>query len=371
MSWSGRRNRGSLATAFLALAPYVALPAAQEPSSESDRLEYPEPEISERIGFSNEVLRRLLVREYNELDEMAGELRSQKTRFRNGQWKLRWFYAAFSKLGGSRSWYPVPFDGQNPDWNAIFDRLGEWKEAKPKSVTPRIALAHAWNTYAWEARGRSRAKTVNEEQWALFKQRLMESSRVLDEARQLEEKCPEWFIASQTLALGQGWPRARVLKLVEDAVEFDPDYHGVLGGFAYYLVPRWYGEPGEWEAESLRWVARLGSPRGEMSYARTLWELRDLGLWDDLFEENDIDWPTAKRGFLALLERHPDSFEIRSLFAVLSVQAKDRPQARALMEVIGHRMDRGVWRSEKQFRWCRKWAMKLGKTPPGGSALSP
>jgi hypothetical protein len=65
-----------------------------------------------------------------------------------------------------------------------------------------------------------------------------------------------------------------------------------------------------------------------------------------------------------LRQKYPDSFEIQSLFAILSYQARDRSQARLLMESIGNRMDRGVWRSEKQVRSCRKWAFETVRPPP-------
>ena len=83
----------------------------------------------------------------------------------------------------------------------------------------------------------------------------------------------------------------------------------------------------------------------------------DLGMADELIEEKEIDWGLTKRSFLLLRQKYPDSFEIESLFAVLSRHARDRAQARLRMESIGNRVDRGVWRSERQFRSARKWAL--------------
>jgi hypothetical protein len=79
--------------------------------------------------------------------------------------------------------------------------------------------------------------------------------------------------------------------------------------------------------------------------------------------KKEIDWELTKRGSVALQRKYPDSFEILSLFAVLSRHARDRTQARPLMASIGNRMDRGVWRSEKQFRTARSWALSTKSTP--------
>jgi hypothetical protein len=326
---------------------------------EDDRiaLEYPEPEINEQLVLANGAFRDLLSRRYGELDVKARELRTSKARFRNGAWKLSLFYMAFDSLGTSKSWYPIAFEGQNPDWNEVFSRLKEWRDERPASVTARIALAQAWMAYAWEARGTSYAHKVNDQQWALFHERLAESARLLDEAKGLEEKCPEWWDAAMKLALGQGWDKARYRALMEEAVAFEPEYDSYYSSQAYFLLPRWYGEPGEWQREAGRWMERFGSPRGEEIYARIVWSFRNLGIADELIEETEIDWALTKRSFLHMRQKYPDSFEIESLFAVLSRHARDRAQARALMESIGNRMDRGVWRSERQFRSARKWAL--------------
>ena len=90
-------------------------------------LEFPEPEIVERIALRNTVLQLLIDREYDELTRLAKDVRTTKARFTNGSWKLRAFYDAFSQLGHSPRWFPVAFDGKDPDWDAILTRLAEWK----------------------------------------------------------------------------------------------------------------------------------------------------------------------------------------------------------------------------------------------------
>jgi hypothetical protein len=47
-----------------------------------------------------------------------------------------------------------------------------------------------------------------------------------------------------------------------------------------------------------------------------------------------------------------------SVFVVSSVPARDRNQARFLFSSIGNQMDKGVWRSQTQFRSSKNWALK-------------
>ena len=50
-----------------------------------------------------------------------------------------------------------------------------------------------------------------------------------------------------TVALGQGWRRNEYDALYKKAVEGEATYYEFYFRKAYYLLPRWYGKPGEWE----------------------------------------------------------------------------------------------------------------------------
>lgn len=348
--------KGTIAIPVLAVALTVA--AAQRARAQGIppvALEYPEPELAERIVFANDVFEKLMGGSYDELDAMALRMRTEKARFRNGSWKLSAFYRSFSWLEQTPSWHPVTFVGEDPDWAEVFSRLEDWRAARPGSMTARVAAAHTWLAYAWEARTRRYADRVTDEQWAVFRVRLDKAADILEEGRALPERCPEWWVASMRLALGQGWARERFNALLDEAVAYEPEYDDFYAREAQYLLPRWFGETGEWERMTGRWAQRLGEGRGAEIYARVLWSLRDL-TGQDLFKHYQPDWPVAKRGFQVLMEKYPDSLEIRSQFAHFSFQARDREQARPLMAAIGNRLDKGVWRSDKQFRRCRDWA---------------
>jgi len=86
--------------------------------------------------------RTLLKQEkFKELEAMAAEFRSRKTRFPDGQWKLFHFYKGVAK----------PEKSSEDEWKGIFIQLERWSKASPESLTARVATAEAWLNYAWDA----------------------------------------------------------------------------------------------------------------------------------------------------------------------------------------------------------------------------
>ena len=61
-------------------------------------------------------------------------------------------------------------------------QIQSWVDATPKSITARVALAHVYVNYAWDARGDGTSDTVSENGRNLFGQRLEKAKVVLDEA---------------------------------------------------------------------------------------------------------------------------------------------------------------------------------------------
>jgi hypothetical protein len=82
---------------------------------------------------------------WSELDSLADRLRSQRLRFQGGGWQLHVFYTILSTVGS-----PSETDAA---WEAKIAALEEWILRAPSSPTPRIALADAYENFAWKARG--------------------------------------------------------------------------------------------------------------------------------------------------------------------------------------------------------------------------
>lgn len=84
----------------------------------------------------------LVEEEFDELDRMATEYRSEKSRFPGGDWKLRQFYGALDA--------PQLTDKDSVDHIA---HLEHWMQERPQSITARVALATSLHRWAWVARG--------------------------------------------------------------------------------------------------------------------------------------------------------------------------------------------------------------------------
>jgi hypothetical protein len=157
-------------------------------------------------------LRTLLVRgDFDALDCIANEARSQKARFAGGIWKLHVIYAGLERPEGHLT---------EPDWEEHLSYLDRWVEARPDSITAQVTLAGAYVSYAWAARGEGYSDTVTENGWNLFSQRLAKARSILAEAGDLSPRCPEWFVVLQDIAHGQGWDADEATKLFQQAVSF-------------------------------------------------------------------------------------------------------------------------------------------------------
>src|SRR5579863_2879400 len=82
--------------------------------------------------------------DFDTLDCIADAARSTKARFPGGLWKLHSIYSALDEPEGHFT---------DEDWTTRILLLKRWTVTKPNSVTARVALAGAYESYAWDARG--------------------------------------------------------------------------------------------------------------------------------------------------------------------------------------------------------------------------
>ncbi len=300
-----------------------------------------------RRAFGREVRRLLLARDYDQLEQMAAELRASKARFGNGRWKLHHFY-----LDGFSLWNE---DQTERSWARLVKEARAWSEARPRSITAPVALAYALTGHAWYARGGGYGYTVSDEGWNLMRLRLREARSALEVANALPERCPGWWEAAQRVALGQGWSRQEYDSLLSEAIARHPDYDGYFRQGAQYYMPRWYGAEGEWEALADASTRQLPQPECDVMYAHVVWS--QLGYYGNIFTESAASWERTRAGFQAMLERDTVSLEIKSAYCELAVAAGDRETARALFAQLGNRIELSVWRSVNRFYEKRSWAL--------------
>src|SRR5260221_3107497 len=96
----------------------------------------------ERLGQKIEPL--VTQKEFEELDDLASELRTSKTQTAIGIWHLLVFYEALCELADNAT---------EEAWKLRMQFLQNWVSARPKSITAPVALATGYKNFAWHARG--------------------------------------------------------------------------------------------------------------------------------------------------------------------------------------------------------------------------
>ncbi|MHA3771796.1 hypothetical protein ACXR0O_09700 [Verrucomicrobiota bacterium sgz303538] len=302
-----------------------------------------DPIQEEAYAFRVEVRQAYNNRQFDELEKRATALRAAKETFGNGSWKLAQFYAAF----GCRD------DEPESMWQLHDQIHKDWIAAKPASITARVAYADFLTEYAWRARGTGYANTVTQQGWQLFQQRMNAAHKVLVDARKLQEKDPYWWLVALQVARGEGWPKAQYDALVTEAKSVEPKFWGYHTERAFSLLPRWYGEEGDWETYAEQEAERPDGLGAEM-YARIVMNLR--GYHENIFRETKASWPKTREGLEQLRKKYPKSLEFVNQTAMLATVAQDRELAKEMFDQLGDNYMPSVWRKPERFAHYRNWA---------------
>lgn len=305
----------------------------------------------ESSEIANKAINYLDDRDYNGLDEYASELRDSRASFATGHWKLGGFYCGFSPSNAA------------PDfvWETRLAALQDWIHAKPDSVTARVALAYTLVDYAWKARGGGWADTVTDDGWQLLHDRLLDAGTVLDGADKLKERCPVNGSVRMMIALGLGFDRKHFDEIFRQATNSAPYYYDAYFFHrAMYLLPRWYGQNGEWEADLGREADQIGGEKGDEVYAQVVWCIHDCVSSRNIFREYHLSWRRVDRGFAVVEKEYPDSLAAKNEHAYMAVLAGDRQSAVKCFDQMAGKVDLQTWRGEANFMRKYCWA-RFGK----------
>jgi hypothetical protein len=279
---------------------------------------------------------------YAELEALAHDYRTSQKSFPTGIWHLERFYDGLE----------IPRSEPDERWLNHISKLRAWIRKSPQSITPRVALADAWVSFAWKARGAGYANTVTDRAWTLYFARLEEAEKLLAAAGRLQEKCPFAAAVLLRVALGQSWDRKRYDAVFRQAVASHPGYlyHSAR---AYHLLPRWHGEPGEWESDLSKSADSIGGKAGDLLYARVAWSMSVH--YGNVFKDANLSWARVQRGLAAMEEEFPESLYAASMRAYLAIMSGDRDTARMYTERLEGKVELAVWRSLKNYHQLMDW----------------
>lgn len=302
-----------------------------------------DPVLREIVAFRGKSRAAYNSSRFDELEKIAAEARASKALFGNGSWKIFQFYQALAC-----------HDKEPESMWQLHDQIHEaWIAAKPDSITARVAHADFLVEYAWHARGNGYANTVTPKAWKTFGIRLGKAAKILENARTLEQKDPYFWNVALTIGKGQSWEKPAFDAMVAEAAAFEPKFFAFDVTRASTLLPRWYGEPGDWEAYAQQASERPNGLGAEV-YARIVMSLR--GYHDNVFRDSKASWPRTKEGLQLMRKRYPDSLEIRSVTALMATIAEDREFAKESFDLLGDAYLPDVWRKPERFTHYRHWA---------------
>jgi len=247
--------------------------------------------------------------------------------------------------------HATEINGQNH-----IERLKRWVKAKQQSITARIALAEAYGNYAWDARGTGTSDTVSETGWGLLNERLEKAKETLDEAATLDAKCPEWYVAMETVARGLGWGLPQATQLIERAIEFEPAYYSSYGMHATFLLPKWNGEEGDTAKFAKQVADRIGGKDGDILYFQIA--MRLVCACDEP-ELLNLSWPRIQKGAVETEDRYGASLINLNGMALLAVKFNDATVADNAFKRLGDKWDTDTWKTEQFFRNNVSWASTI------------
>jgi hypothetical protein len=231
---------------------------------------------------------------YEDIDRIAQDYRRSKTLFPNGLWKLPVLYYAVTD---------VDINAPEASWHSHLEILEKWVNSEPNSITAQIALADFYISYAFRGRGYSVASQVTDEGWKLFRQRLEKAAGVLNRAEKLKTKCPHYWSVSLSLAKAQNANLSSFRKILKHALSYEPFYLSYYFKTAGYLMPRWHGKEGAWEAFAHAAANMVGDRSGDFIYAQIIISMNGDPPYDSVLNESHrITWPQVKRGLESIAD---------------------------------------------------------------------
>lgn len=280
------------------------------------------------------------------LEKMEQQNRMEKGRVAGGIWKSSSFFTAIAVPPGD--------DVKDSDYDSRLSIAKKWVAAYPSFATARIALADIYTSYAGFARGSGHADSVSDANWKLFYSRVAQAKQMLLEAAALKDKDVHWFDVMMQVSNSEGWDRAQERELFDQAVAFEPSYYHFYRRYANYLLPQWYGEPGDVQAFADEVAARRSEPESSIFYFEIVGTLTcycKVGM----AALSQTSWPRTKQGYANMLRLYGTSNLKANRFAFLAFVAHDKSAAReAFASIKSPELD--IWNSQEVFDSIRAWA---------------
>ncbi len=242
------------------------------------------------------------------------------------------------------------------EWKAREEMIKKWVESHPDSTPARLMQATFYMDYAWKARGTGFASSVSPEGRKLFKERRGRALEVLAASPvSVTTSLYGVYLAAGIRAPGD-FEEAR--RLLDEVTEREPGFFPAYNLMGNYLLPRWFGKPGELEYYAAGVAERLGGAEGDILYARLLGSAANREE-DKFVVLHHPDYARMVRGYETWLGRTPAAkrFLIQSRFCYAAGLTGDWRRVRQLLGEIGPVVNFGNWNGRENYN---AWMAKSG-----------
>jgi hypothetical protein len=283
------------------------------------------------------LLSRLRHHQFEDLDKFADEVRETRARFPGGRWKLLDIYDDTNEPSAGA-------DVTDEEWQAHLKLFEEWIAQYPDSPTARAGYADTWVRYAWHARGVGPARELTSTQRGLFAERLKRAREVAVEALSRGVRCPHLYAVLLNVGQGEGWSRGEYDKVFEAALKYEPLYRSFYHGKGSYLLPRWYGQEGDWQSFADESAVRLEGDTGADMF---FFIYTDMASY--YYGERDLPglvrpvWNRLKEGFDAQERLHGVTPDQRTIFGHYAYLVGDREAVQTVLDKLGPHWNQGLW----------------------------
>ena len=289
----------------------------------------------------------------DELDAIADDYGASRVRVQGGWWALAQLYDWLTPFAGSGC-------GCGPDISRVtFDHkrkaLEAWLERRPHSLTARIALANLWKSRAWQLRGIGYAKDTTAAAWRGFREAMARAEETLAPVEETAD--PMVYFLEMNMVAASDDPRGRLQSLYAHATTAFPTFPAYAPQYYYYMLERWFGEPGEAAAFAASLLAKPGGDQGKIDYVSVAARAVTASAGpDDVMKRSGINYNALIDAYAARQRTVGLSNGDWNVLLFYSVAARDKKGANFALEHIAGNWDRSVFRDQALIDWVTGWS---------------
>ncbi|MEU3526854.1 hypothetical protein AB0E62_23790 [Streptomyces sp. NPDC038707] len=214
-----------------------------------------------------------------------------------------------------------------------------WEAARPDDPDAAVVRARSTVSLAWKIRGGKKAKYTTQEQFEGFRRTLASAREEVARAAALNPDDPTPFVAEIWVALGLGYPNARMDELWAEVTRRAPHHYEAHFSALQYWCAKWRGS--ERLAREFAERAAAGAPLGSLLTALPLIAHFEHDESDDTEADNTPEMRARVEAALADAAAadpaHPRLPEVRHLLAYyLHLQGRNEAALEQFRLVDGH-----------------------------------